>query len=102
MRNINPEWLIDNFLPDVEEKWSTFINNLSPKQICHTSPEQLFLEEYFEEALRSFALTQKKICAESAHFDDELLRGSCGLGCDYYEIDRDSILEADFPEPINI
>lgn len=102
---INPEWLVLNFLPDRvkrQEEWAW--QNMDTFHYGYPNSGfryQRFLEVHFEEALRAFAQEQKKICAESAHFDDELLRDGCGLGRDYYEIDRESILEADFPEPIN-
>lgn len=96
---MTPREFVKAWLPDYEEKWQETLRS-RPRALVY-DVRVGFIEKYHSEALAAFAKAQREECAECASFDYNKLRDSCGLGSEYYEIDRDSIMEAPIPTPKN-
>lgn len=94
---INQEWLVLNFLPDRDkrqEQWTwQHMDTMHYGYPNSGLRYEKFLEYHFEEALRSFAQEQKKLCSIAY--------------CNHEEHNKDGIHpsyvieDAPFPEPIN-
>ena len=99
---MTPQEFLKAWLPNYWDRYREHLQKrCSEESLYHKVDLDEWIEENFDEALETFAKAQRRECAECASFDYNKLRDSCGLGSEYYEIDRDSIMEAPIPTPKN-